>query len=76
MTLFIALNGELNDSLVEHLQLFYTKKDYTVLVLQDQPKNEITNILNRYNPFIFEVLLLKAFNRSFNYNQQKYEKYD
>lgn len=62
--LSIALNGKnevLVTKLVNHLNEFYTKKQYKVITIEEIPRNTGKYELN-------EALLLKALNRSLKYN--------
>lgn len=76
MSLNISLNGrnhKLNERIIEHLQLFYENKQYTVNVCQDQPENHITDILNNTQNSLPETLILRAYNRT-QTKTQKIEK--
>lgn len=61
MVLNIAINGEINDSLMEHLCKFYSRKQYNLLLMQDQPQKDMEYILN--HPLI-QQLLIRAYNRN------------
>lgn len=74
--LLIALNGkniELNEELLEHLVLFYRKKQYKVTTVKEQDEKPIQYILNNT---ITDDLLLNAFQRSKNIQTNKLQKYD
>ena len=75
MTLFIAINGEYNKKLMEHLLKFYKEKQYKITIIEEQGNIEVEYILNNYNLLLHEKLQLKAFNRSFTYYLENWEKY-
>lgn len=74
--LLIALNGKnikLNEELIEHLVLFYRKKQYKVTSIKEQDEKPIKYILNNT---ITDDLLLNAFQRSKIIQNNTHQKYD
>jgi len=74
--LLIALNGKnskLNEELLEHLALFYRKKQYKITTINEQEEIPIKYMLNNT---ITDNLLLTAYQRSKNINKKQLQKYD
>ncbi len=74
MTLHIAINSKntkLKQEMLEHLQLFYTKKQYKTSLRKEQDNPTTNPILNNPKTTITEKLLIRAYNRQHN-TQQKY----
>lgn len=75
MTLFIAINGEYNKKLMEHLFKFYNEKQYKITIIEEQGNDEANYILNNTNLLIHQKLQLTAYNRSKTYYNNNYENY-
>ncbi|WP_458454377.1 hypothetical protein [Methanobrevibacter sp.] len=79
MVLHIAvdgIDGVGKTTIVDKLCNFFTKKAYNC-TSRKQPSNpEIISILNQYNLTNHEIALLMAFDRSFTYYGENWEKYD
>lgn len=79
MTLHIALDGidgTGKSTQVDRLISFFRKKHYKVRKAVQPVNEDVINILSNYKLLPHEIALLMAFDRSFTYYGEKWDKYD